>query len=290
MWSMSIPHIDKLSNKKFNKIVTGDWSVKEKIDGSSVTLISCKGIKTLKTSTHEWKSFSEIPEECWTRDFRICFKVLEKLEGDFFLEGEFIGDRQTNTITYDESWCFVSYHGFNHKPITVSVDIVDTDDGMCDRKVSKTFTVKFINLPSLKLEKPTFQSHDIKIMKHHWYEELLTQLDKESILGGTIEGLVVICDDVMFKIVDRDKFTKLNYFYHFVKYCILGRSYKSKFSLLRIWQKYPKEEQLYHLDRYRKKYLRYRNKMNFNNHSYNDSIHEKTLRMFSDTRKRINGR
>lgn len=114
-----------------------------------------------------------------------------------------------------------------------------------------------------------------------------------------MEGVVVTTTSTVFKIVDKNHFTAINYYLHRVKYLLLGSKFYKKQGLLTIWKDYPKEIKIEKIHRLLQWYLRnhykmlkivpYRGKSLM--YGYTDQIHQRTLNMFADTIRRVeNGR
>lgn len=127
------------------------------------------------------------------------------------------------------------------------------------------------------------------------YRVLVLEQPSSIGAGSFKEGVVVSSDQGLFKIVDHETFRAANRFTHIIKYWIVGGRRPARPSFLSRTKHWPKEQRLARLDVLLKRYHRYRLNMphflvvggRTNLLMYSGQLHERTLNMFSDTRKRI---
>lgn len=113
--------------------------------------------------------------------------------------------------------------------------------------------------------------------------------------GSFKEGVVVNSNQGLFKIVDRNLFSEANRFTHTVKYWIVGGRRPARPSFLSRTKDWPKEKRLARLDQLLVRYKENHYTMHYQLEagarsmllSYSGQLHQRTLNMFSDTRKRI---
>lgn len=160
------------------------------------------------------------------------------------------------------------------------------------------------NIPSdqWSLEKKEFQEvrdsyrAELDILRMKLKEEIIEIMET---VGSTysarfMEGIVVNTDSP-FKVVDKKNFTRINLYLHRMKYLLLGSAFYKKKGLLQIYKDHPKEVKLRQMDRLLNWYLRHHTKMlkyevigsSGTIFGYMDQVHQRTLNMFADTRKRI---
>lgn len=160
------------------------------------------------------------------------------------------------------------------------------------------------NIPSDQwaLEKKEFQEvrdsyrAELDILRMKLKEEIIEIMET---VGSTysarfMEGIVINAD-TPFKVVDKENFTRINFYLHRVKYLLLGSAFYKKKGLLQIYKDHPKEVKLRQMDRLLDWYLRHHMKMlkyeaigsSGTIFGYMDQVHQRTLNMFADTRKRI---
>lgn len=117
--------------------------------------------------------------------------------------------------------------------------------------------------------------------------------------GSYSEGAVVQTPNGTFKLVDREAFMGLNRFVHWVKYAIVGGRRPARPSFLSRTKNWPKEKRLARLDELLTRYREGRYELHYSGRlngrtvlsNYSGDLHQRTLNMFADTRKRIeNGR
>ena len=109
------------------------------------------------------------------------------------------------------------------------------------------------------------------------------------------EGVVITTMSFQFKLVERENFTALNLFTHRIKYMIVGGRRPRRSSFLSRTAGWEIEDRLTRLDQLLERYLRNRHKLRYSGFlngkqitvRYDYSLHERTLGMFADTRKRI---
>ena len=122
-------------------------------------------------------------------------------------------------------------------------------------------------------------------------------LEQSSCIGaGSFkEGVVISSNQGLFKIVDCNNFQAANRFTHIVKYWLIGGRRPARPSFLSRTKNWPKEKRLARLEVLRERYCRNRYSMHHRLHvggrteliTYSGQLHQRTLNMFSDTRKRI---
>jgi hypothetical protein len=112
---------------------------------------------------------------------------------------------------------------------------------------------------------------------------------------GLKEGVVVNTPQLVFKIVDRERFSALNLFTHRIKYMVVGGRRPARSSFLSRTRDWPVERRLERLDVLLRRFvdnadrLIMRNSSGVidHNHQYSGDLYQRTLNMFADTRKRI---
>jgi hypothetical protein len=135
----------------------------------------------------------------------------------------------------------------------------------------------------------------ILMFKDIAYRVLVLEQPSAIGAGSFVEGVVVESNQGKFKIVDRESFQAANRFTHFIKYWLVGGRRPARPSFLSRTKDWPKEERLKRLDTLLKRYLDNRHILHhvyrFGARQellvYSGQLHQRTLNMFSDTRKRI---
>jgi hypothetical protein len=201
--------------------------------------------------------------------------------------------------THAKKFRIVLDHWFQQESKTPGFTVFDVLDINLSRKHHKCGDRNWNDLKKdLATErnelKEVFRSM-VLIFKDIVYRVLV--LEQPSIIGaGSFkEGVVVESNQGKFKIVDREEFHRANRFTHIVKYWLVGGRRPARPSFLSRTKDWPKEKRLERLDTLLRRYLSKRLGLQHIIRSgarqelilYAGQLHQRTLNLFSDTRKRI---
>lgn len=139
-------------------------------------------------------------------------------------------------------------------------------------------------------------------VRHHLLQikkmalEFFTTFNQSENGGTQLEGIVVeLASGTLFKLVDREPFTKANRFTHFVKYILVGGRRPARSCFLSRTKDWPVEKRLRRLDVLLLRYRKYRTRLTkgyvingkMTRFSYTEDLHYRVLALFADVRERI---
>lgn len=234
---MSIPHFDKLSQKRQQTFLDHpeQFVCQEKVDGSKISIGRTAG--KLWVSRKSEKDAIYIPDDWgnhfWVQNFRRAHVVLEIIEqqlvnkfGDEFeIEAEILSKLYPNTIDYEHSMNQIVI--FNPEVTRfdvrtqISASFFTSPDGNIVKNSHQDQEYKITGLPSIPQDEWVDIVREIRTPtpEYYTYEMLLDKLvrTRHSVYSDhqtshvRIEGLVFRhTDGWMLKLVDRTWFTKLN--------------------------------------------------------------------------------
>ncbi len=145
---------------------------------------------------------------------------------------------------------------------------------------------------------------ELKLMFKRKVTKSLSQYMKTTFMPvSMIEGYVVRAGNVVFKITNKEGFTKANMYTHFLKYMLVGDPVKKKHSFLSRTKHWSQEDRLSRLEVLRQRFLKHHKKLkkNFENVSANSHVtpgstiisysspdmFQRALNLFAEVRKRI---
>ena len=135
----------------------------------------------------------------------------------------------------------------------------------------------------------------VLMFKDTAYRVLVLEQQSSISAGSLKEGVVVNSNQGLFKLVDLEVFQPANRFTHLIKYWLVGGRRPARSCFLSRTRDWPKEKRLKRLDvlleRYKSRRLLLQHNVEIGGRvgllCYHGQLHQRTLNMFCDTRKRI---
>lgn len=141
-------------------------------------------------------------------------------------------------------------------------------------------------------------NHMSRLVQHKFLSNRQATFTRDDqIIEGVVVKAKITKGEVMFKMVDKEYFSKVNRFTHIVRYWLQGGRRPERPSFLSRTAHWPVEARLARLNQLRKRYIQHESDLVFHNNrgvvlSYRQwDLHERTITLFAEIRERLlNGR